>query len=187
MLPIGQQLWTKHLMSFKAVPAAAAGGDLQPRRDHEGSAEQGQRQRLVPRPQRFRPVDLGGVLGNRRGPISGVRGRSPRERLVPRPRSEAAEFDLSNSQGRGTRAHRRLVGAGPRPVGEAAPPVGERISRGAWSVKFRRRWPLFAAVPQARRAGVACLPACESRRSQRSPCSPSPRRAAATRRGNRWP
>ena len=39
MLPIGQLLWEKELMSYKAVPAAAGAGDLQPGRHPSGNEE----------------------------------------------------------------------------------------------------------------------------------------------------
>ena len=49
MLPIGQQLWMKHLLTFEQFPAAAAARDLQPQR-HHGAGQEGQcqgRERLA--------------------------------------------------------------------------------------------------------------------------------------------
>ena len=49
MLPIGQQLWLKHLLIVREVPAAAGAGDLQPQR-HHGAGQEGQcqsRERLA--------------------------------------------------------------------------------------------------------------------------------------------
>ena len=43
MLPIGQQLWLKHLLTLREVPAAAGARDLQPQRD-PGAGQEGQRQ-----------------------------------------------------------------------------------------------------------------------------------------------
>ena len=38
LLPIGQLLWEKELMSYSRLPAAPVGGELQPRSDHPGNA-----------------------------------------------------------------------------------------------------------------------------------------------------
>jgi hypothetical protein len=46
MLPIGQQLWYKELMSFKEFPPDAGAGDLEPRRHPEASAVGCPRERL---------------------------------------------------------------------------------------------------------------------------------------------
>ena len=47
ILPIGQQLWVKHLMTYKTYPAAAGAGDLQPGWDPEGNAKVCWQERLA--------------------------------------------------------------------------------------------------------------------------------------------
>ena len=88
MLPIGQQLWLKHLLTFEQFPPLQAARDLQPQRDH-GAGQEGEcqsrgrlaratnamsrsgRPRWGARGPRQRPLELLSALNVRRNQIPG--------------------------------------------------------------------------------------------------------------------